>query len=209
MYDNLFINGLILGFSIAAAVGPIGILCIQRSLSLGFAVGLATGLGAATADAIYGAVAALGLTLITNFMVAQTQLLGLAGGLFLGYLGVRTFRSVPAATAAQAQGDSLAGAYGSSLFLTLTNPLTILSFTLIFGGLGLGHTTHNTSAAVLLVAGVFLGSGLWWLLLSGGVSLFRARLDVPKLRWINRLSGVVIFAFGGVILLNLGLQIFS
>jgi len=192
---DLLLKGLVLGFSIAAPVGPIGVLCIRRSLSDGRAVGLATGLGAATADAMYGGVAAFGLTAVSGVLVAQKFWLGLFGGVFLCYLGVRTFVSAPVEQAAKTRGDGLLSAYVSTFILTLTNPMTILSFVAIFAGLGVGAAADYVSAAAL-VAGVFLGSALWWLLLSNGVSLFRSRMGDAWMRSVNRLSGAAILVFG-------------
>lgn len=197
---ELFLQGLILGLSIAAPVGPIGVLCIRRTLADGRMSGLASGLGAATADAIYGCVAAFGLTFISGFMLDQKLWLGLLGGAFLCYLGVRTFFSQPAQQAALAQGQGLAGAYGSTFFLTLTNPMTILSFMAMFAGIVRGSTDY--SSAAMIVLGVFAGSATWWLMLSGGVSLFRARFDLNALRWVNRISGIIIVAFGLFILIG-------
>src|SRR5690242_13032805 len=131
-----WLRGLLLGFSIAAPVGPIGVLCIRRTLADGRVVGFVSGLGAATADAFYGAVAGFGLTVISALLIEQRFWLRLIGGGFLLYLGVRTVLARPAERAASAGGKGLAGAYGSTLFLTLTNPLTILSFAAIFAGLG-------------------------------------------------------------------------
>jgi threonine/homoserine/homoserine lactone efflux protein len=191
----LFLQGFLLGLSIAAPVGPIGVLCIRRTLAEGRAVGLASGLGAATADAAYGAVAGFGLTAISAALVGQRFWFSLLGGLFLCYLGIRTLLTQPAHESASVQGRGLVGAYTSTLFLTLTNPTTILSFVAIFAGLGLGAQGDYVAAGIL-VLGVFLGSGLWWLALSFGVSLFRARFDARAMRWVNRLSGVVILGFG-------------
>lgn len=189
-------RGLLIGFSIAAPVGPIGVLCIRRTLADGRAAGLVSGLGAATADALYGCVAGFGLTLIANFLVAQQWWLGLIGGLFLCYLGVKTFLSKPADQAAHAKGTGLLGAYASTFFLTVTNPITILSFAAVFAGLGLANTRGNYGTAAVLVLGVFLGSAIWWLLLSGGVSLLRERFTTTALQWVNRISGVIIIGFG-------------
>mgnify|MGYP001199924064 CR=1 FL=1 len=200
---DLFARGLILGFAIAAPVGPIGLLCIQRTLNQGRLVGLLSGLGAATADAIYGAIAAFGLSLLTGFLVEQQMWLGLAGGLFLCYLGVRTVTAAPAAqAAATVESRSLLGAYGTTLALTLTNPMTILAFVAIFAGAGLATTGGGSIAALLLVAGVFCGSAAWWLLLSFGVSLLRGFVTAPVLRWINRIAGGVIVAFGVIAILR-------
>jgi threonine/homoserine/homoserine lactone efflux protein len=203
---SLLLRGLLIGFSIAAPVGPIGVLCIRRTLAEGRLAGLLTGLGAATADAVYGAIAAFGLTFIAGFLVRQQNLLALVGGGFLCYLGVRTFLAVPAEAASDAGGKSLLGMYASTFFLTLTNPLTILSFAAIYAGLGLATNTGSYLSAVLVVLGVFLGSAGWWLLLSGIVSIFRSRITPRALRWINRISGIIILAFGLGMLLRLLLQ---
>jgi len=203
MAIDLLLRGLVIGFSIAAPVGPIGVLCIRRTLSAGRAVGLASGLGAATADALYGAIAGFGLTFVSSFLVRQQDWLHLAGGAFLCCLGLKTFLSRPAQDAAVARGSGLLGAYASTLFLTLTNPLTILSFAGVFAGLGVGSAARDYSSAGVLVLGVFLGSASWWLLLSGGVGLFRGKLDLQKLGWVNRISGIIITGFGVLALLSL------
>src|SRR3954468_17812764 len=140
MDASIIITGVILGFSIAAPVGPIGVLCIRRSLAEGRRVGLATGLGAATADALYGAVAAFGLTAISSFLIGQKSWLGLIGGLFLCYLGIRTFQSQPAENPATLPSGGLLSAYSSTLLLTLTNPMTILSFVAVFAAFGLAKS---------------------------------------------------------------------
>ena len=193
---TFLLRGLVFGFSIAAPVGPIGVLVIRRSLAQGRLVGLVSGLGAATADLVYGAVAALGLTAISTFLVDQGVWLRLVGGAFLVYLGVQTFRARPAEPAVEVDGQGLLGAYLSTVALTLTNPATILAFFAIFAGLGLGATDGAIGSGLLLVAGVALGSAAWWLILSWGVSLVRSLLTPTGLRWVNRLSGVVIVAFG-------------
>src|SRR5438045_2795843 len=164
-------KGLAIGFCIAAPVGPIGVLCIRRSLAEGRQIGLATGLGAATADAAYGCVAGFGLTAISGFLVGEKFWLGLIGGAFLCYLGLRTFLARPAERAAEARGGGWFTAYFSTLLLTLSNPATILSFVAVFAGFGLG-TSRDFPAASALVAGVFIGSALWWLLLTSGVAIF-------------------------------------
>ena len=203
MDSNLLLSGLLIGFSIAAPVGPIGVLCIRRTLASGRLTGLVSGLGAATADAFYGSVAGFGLTLVSGLLISQQWWLRLIGGLFLCYLGVRTFVSRPSARAAEAGARGLLGAYLSTLALTLTNPLTILSFTVIFAGLGIVSAQGNFLSAALLVLGVFLGSALWWLLLSGGVSLFQSLFTPARLRWVNRISGGIIAAFGVLALWSL------
>ena len=193
---RVLLRGIVLGFSIAAPVGPIGVLCIRRTLAKGRAVGLVSGLGAATADAIYGCIAGFGLTFVSSALIGGQVWLRLIGGAFLCYLGVRTFLAVPAERATLARGSGLAGAYVSTFFLTITNPMTILSFAAIFAGLGVADTGGRYGSAATLVLGVFAGSALWWLGLSTVVGLLRGRLDVRALRWVNRISGVVIVGFG-------------
>lgn len=195
---EFLLRGIVLGFSIAAPVGPIGVLCIRRTLSDGRLTGLVSGLGAASADALYGSIAGFGLTLISGWLTAQQTWLALLGGGYLVYLGLRTALAQPAEQAARPQhsGGGLLGAYTSTLFLTLTNPLTILSFAAVFAGFGLASRAADYAQAAALVGGVFLGSAGWWLLLSGGVSLLRSRMTPALLRSVNILSGLVLVGFG-------------
>jgi threonine/homoserine/homoserine lactone efflux protein len=195
--DSLTIitQGLVLGFSIAAPVGPVGVLCIRRSMAGGFRSGLASGLGAASADAIYGTIAAAGLTLIADFLVSRQFWLGLLGGAFLFYLGVKTLTGKPVFETASEEKTSVAGDYFSTLLLTLSNPMTIFSFAAIFSGMSAQALPVFRFSAFLLVLGVFLGSAGWWLLLSGSVGLLRSRVTPSILTWVNRVSGVVILGF--------------
>jgi threonine/homoserine/homoserine lactone efflux protein len=192
---EFFVKSAIIGFCAAIPVGPIGALCIRRSLAYGRPIGLATGLGAATADAVYGSIAALGITAISSFLVSQRAWIDLPGGLLLCGLGIHTFVSKPAEQHEEVRGGGLLWAYLSSLFLTLTNPTTILSFMAIYAVVGLGAPQDYLSA-IALVAGVFAGSALWWLLLSGIVSLFRQRVSLGLMQAINRVAGGIITAFG-------------
>jgi threonine/homoserine/homoserine lactone efflux protein len=200
---SFLLKGFIIGFSIAAPVGPIGVLCMRRTLAEGRPSGMVSGLGAATADAIYGSVAGFGLTFISNLLLSRQLWLHLIGGVFLCYLGIRTIVTKPADHAASANGNGLLGAYASTFFLTLTNPMTILFFAAIFAGLGLGGTDRNYMSAGVLVFGVFIGSALWWLILSGGVGLFRSKFNAHRLQWVNRISGFIITGFGAFALLGL------
>jgi threonine/homoserine/homoserine lactone efflux protein len=193
---SFFIKGLVFGFSIAAPVGPIGILCIRRSLAGGWTAGLLTGMGAATADALYGCVAGFGLAGITGLLVGQRAWIQLFGGLFLCWLGVRIFLSGTEETPLVAAPGRAARGYLSALLLTLTNPMTILSFAAVFAGLGLGRVAVGPTAAGWLVAGVFTGSMAWWAMLSSASSLFKTRMNANAMRWINRLSGAVLAGFG-------------
>ena len=189
-------SGLIIGFSIAAPVGPIGVLCIRRTLANGRLNGLVSGFGAATADAVYGCIAAFGLTFVSNLLIHYQLWLRLIGGVFLCLLGIKTIISKPSEKAFTEKGKGLVGAYGSTFLLTLTNPLTILSFAAVFAGLGVGSAYADYGSAALLVFSVFAGSALWWLILSAVVSLARAKVTANVMKWINRISGAVILAFG-------------
>ncbi len=171
-------------------------LCIRRTLADGRVSGFASGLGAATADAIYGCIAGFGLTFISSFLVSQQTWLRLVGGVFLCFLGLKTLLKKPAEQAAGRDDKGLVGAFASTFFLTLTNPITIISFVAIFAGLGLAGASGSYLSASVLVLGVFLGSALWWLLLCSGVGTFRNKFNPSGLRWINRISGAVITGFG-------------
>ena len=189
----LLLRGFLIGISIAAPVGPIGVLCIRRTLSDGKLTGFLSGMGAASADMIYGAVAAFGLTVITNLLVENAFWLRIIGGGFFLYLGIKTFLEKPAEHAAQATQSGYFSAYLSTFFLTITNPMTILSFAAIFAGTMM---TQETSSPLVLVLGVFLGSASWWLTLSLGVGSMRNRLTASHMAWINRISGAIITSFG-------------
>lgn len=158
-------------------------------------MGFTIGMGAATADAFYGAIAGFGLAVIADFLVAQRNVLGLVGGLFLCYLGIRTFLSKPAEQPKDVKAASFGGAYLTTFVLTLTNPMTILSFVAVFAGLGLAASPNYISASVL-VLGVFIGSAVWWLFLSTVASLMRSRIGPSWMQTVNRVSGAIIFAFG-------------
>jgi threonine/homoserine/homoserine lactone efflux protein len=192
-----FAKGVMIGLAIAAPVGPIGVLCIRRSLSAGMRAGLVTGLGAAAADAVYGAVAGFGLTSVSVFLLDHQVAIRTLGGAALLVIALRILFAPPAAARQGLNGEArLAGAFVSCFLLTLTNPTTILSFLAIFAGLGLAEWVRDYGAAAVLVLGVLLGSALWWLFLSGAVSLLRARLSAAALVWINRFSAAVILLFG-------------
>jgi threonine/homoserine/homoserine lactone efflux protein len=199
----LLLQGFILGFSIAAPVGPIGVLCIRRTLADGRLTGFLSGLGAATADMLYGAIAAFGLTALMNLLVDQQDWLRAIGGLFLLYLGIRTFLTKPAEQSANARATNLFSAYASTFALTVTNPMTILSFIGMFSAVLPADTTVNAASSVSIVLGVFLGSAAWWLSLSGLVSLAREKFTPAWLQWVNRLSGIIITGFAIITLTGL------
>lgn len=196
MDASLFLRGLVIGFSIAAPVGPIGVLCIRRTLAYGRAAGLVSGLGAASADSVYGAIAAFGLSLIAGFLIGFQDLLKVVGGLYLLYLGYRTLVSIPQEVDSELKKVSLLSSYLSTFFLTLTNPVTIIAFAAVFTGLGLVGESRDLLSASLIVVGVFLGSALWWFILSVGVGILGSKMRPDLLLWVNRVSGVVIVLFG-------------
>lgn len=190
----LFLKSALIGLSIAAPVGPIGLLCIQRTLEHGRPIGLATGLGAAVADAAYGAVGAFGVTWLIAWLTGARFWLGLVGGGFLLWLAWRTWRAPAATRAAEAGGGpGLWRSFAGTFFLTLSNPATILSFVAIFGALA-GQGTVGTPGWMVL--GVLVGSALWWTGLSGVVGAMRHRIGAPALRAINQASALALGGFG-------------
>jgi threonine/homoserine/homoserine lactone efflux protein len=194
----MWLKGLILGFSVAAPIGPINLLCIQRTLARGRLHGFISGLGAATADTIYGLVAAVGVGAVTSFLLSQQFWMQTAGGAFLLWLGLKTALTRPGngPVPGPAEAGNLKSAYFSILFLTLANPATILLFFAVFAGLGIGAQTNHAGAALLLVSGVFLGSSVWWLLLSFLAGLFRNHLTDGRMRLVNLVAGSAILILG-------------
>ena len=194
-----------MGFTVAAAVGPISLLTIRRTVAHGRGYGLVSGLGVALADASYGAIAAFGLTALTAVLVGARVALALMGGAFLVWLGIRTIRADPTEAATSDDRPGLLGAFVSIYGLTMTNPMTILSFAGIFAGLGLAG--RGGGDAALLTLGVFLGSSAWWVLLTAIVGRVRGRITPHALAWINRMSGAVLLLFGLLAIANaLGLD---
>jgi threonine/homoserine/homoserine lactone efflux protein len=191
------VRGLVIGFTIAAAVGPISLLTIRRTLAHGQVYGLVSGLGVATADATYAGIAAFGLTALTGALVAGRVALGLVGGVIIAVLGVRTMLSQPGEVARDAARPGLAAAFASIYALTMTNPMTILSFAAVFAGIGLVAGSSFADAAVLTLA-VWVGSGLWWVVLTSIVNWARERVSTRALLWVNRISGAALVAFGDV-----------
>jgi threonine/homoserine/homoserine lactone efflux protein len=197
----ILLKGLFLGLLIAIPVGPVGMLCIQRTLNKGRLSGFVSGLGAATADAFYGAVVAFGLVVILNFFAERQFIIRLVGVIFFLYIGTKTYFSPPVGAADdKVKGPNIFLDYVSTLILTATNPMTIISFTALFAGVGLGSTDHQTFSAILLVAGVFLGSTLWWLSLSMGIGWIKKNMSDFSLNSVNRVSGMVIVIFALLIL---------
>lgn len=200
MLDELWLllKGLALGVAIAAPVGPIGLLCIRRTLEHGPMIGFATGMGAAMADTVYGALAAFGVSAAIDFLQGNERFFQVIGGVVLLVVAYRTFMQRPAAEEAEAAAapdaaDGLAG-FMTGLTLTLTNPATIMAFIAIFAAFGLGGLEFVD--ACVLVFGVFLGSSSWWLALSSGVAAMRHRISDRGLVTLNTCTGVALGAFG-------------
>jgi threonine/homoserine/homoserine lactone efflux protein len=195
MEPILFLKGMIIGFAMAVPIGPVGVLCIRKTLAEGHAHGMIIGIGAATADALYGSIAAFGLTVISDLIASQRFWLRLVGGAILLILGVRTFRAKRKEQIFPWVGKGFLGTYISAVILVLTNPVTIFAFIAVFAafGLGLGHSMAST---VMLVVGVFVGSGLWFLTLSFVATSFRKKLDAGGLKWVNKIAGVLIIISG-------------
>jgi len=194
----LFGQALLVGWAIAAPVGPIGLLVIERTLRHGRAAGLATGLGAASADALYAAVGVAGLGMLTTWLARLTLPLALFGSGFLVWLGVATLRRAPAERAVAGAGKGLGGYTASAFALTLSNPLTVLSFVAVFAGLA-GRQAPGAAADAVMIAGVFTGSVLWWLTLAGVVGWLGGKLSVRWRRRIDTLCGLLLLGFGLVL----------
>jgi threonine/homoserine/homoserine lactone efflux protein len=192
---HLLLKGLTIGFSIAAPVGPIGLLCIRRAFAEGQRAGFVCGLGAATADAAYALIGGFAMTALAHWLVQEQRWFALAGGLFLIYLGIRTMAAKSDSEAAAAPGRGAMSAYSSTLLLTFANPMTIMSFAALFAGLGMAGAA-NYSAAATLIGGIFAGSALWWFLLSGIAGRARRHISAAVMQRVNRLCALVIAAFG-------------
>jgi threonine/homoserine/homoserine lactone efflux protein len=193
---TLILKGIVIGFALALPIGPIGILCIRKTANEGHLSGMVVGFGAATADAVYGFIAAFGLTVISDALVTRQMWFRLIGGAFLCYLGIKTLMAKPAETSQGSNGKGLLGSYISTFLLTLTNPLSIIAFIGVFAGFGLRNTDLSLGSAASLILGVFLGSSLWFFLLSYGITLFRDKINATGLGWVNRISGLLIILFG-------------
>lgn len=201
---NFFIKGFVIGLTIAASIGPIGILCIRRSLANGYWSGFFSGMGAATADGFYGAVAAFGLTFISSFLVEQQMWFRIIGVIFLTYLGVKIFIAKPKeGEIRKVESKGLLNDYLSILLLTIVNPMTILMFTAVFAGIGLAQESGDYLSASMLTLGVFAGSAFLYLLVSVIFGVFGKKLKSNIIVWVNRISGAIIIGFAIVTIISL------
>jgi threonine/homoserine/homoserine lactone efflux protein len=196
----VFLKGLIIGFLIALPVGPVAILCIHRTLAEGRRNGLISGLGAATADALYGAIAAFGITIISDFIKAYEVPFLLGGGIALCLLGIKTFLTKTPKQSRRQEKILRAGNFLSVFLLTLMNPLTVLAFMAVFAGSGLSGIREFSE--IMLITGVFCGSCLWWLALSLLAGLFRTIVNEDHISAINKVAGTVIILFGLLVILQ-------
>jgi threonine/homoserine/homoserine lactone efflux protein len=203
MSAYILVEGIIIGFVVAVPVGPLGLLCINRALMLGPVTGLFSGLGVATADALAAGIAALGISFVSDFLSDHQIILRLLGGVFLVYLGVNIYRSKPRQQLPPSNVNGLLAAYATTLFLTFSNPVTILSFIAIYAGWHVESMSGRYVSAAILALGVLIGSALWWVALFLGLTAFRERFNLRILAWVHRVSGVLIAGFGVVVLLSL------
>jgi threonine/homoserine/homoserine lactone efflux protein len=193
------LKGIAVGIIIALPVGPVGVLCVRRTLFEGPVFGFVSGLGAATADTLFGVIAGFGLTIIRDFMLRYQDWFGAAGGVFLLFVGLRALRRGGEAEPEPLADEALLGAYASTFALTITNPVTILAFAAIFAKVGVSASAVYLDTGALVV-GVFCGSLLWWLALSFGIAALSRALGRVRFVWINRISGAVL-ALSGLALL--------
>ena len=193
---SLFVEGLIVGFCLAAPVGPIAVLCVQRTMARGKLAGFISGFGAAAADALYGMLAALGVTFVSEFLMAHRLVFQRAGGAILCALGLRLLFAKVAERDPAPKGGGLAGYFFSTFLLTLTNPMTFVAFAAIFATLGVGVVRGHNLLTLELAGGVLVGSGLWWTFIVALVDLFRDRFRYQTLVWINRGTGIFVIGVG-------------
>ena len=183
-----------LGFAIAAPVGPIGVLCIRRTLHYGRLSGIYSGLGAASADVFYALLAFLGINLFSDFLLSWQYWLRIGGGIFLIFWGLRIFLSKPRDPAKPVTHATYVKDFLSTFLLTLSNPLTIFAFLAIFAGLGVVKNVSNRGGWLIL--GIFLGSCLWWFILCEAVAFIRKKVNPNFMTWVSRIAGLVIIGFG-------------
>ena len=192
---SALMKGIAVGIVIALPVGPVGVLCVRRTLFQGPTYGFVSGLGAALADTIFGVIAGFGLTFVRDYLIGHQDWFGAAGGAFLLVLGVNALRNAEDIEPEPVDGEARLAAFASTFALTITNPVTIFAFAGIFAKIGLANGAGYFATGVL-ITGVFLGSLLWWLVLSFGIAGLRRMIGRIRLVWLNRISGVILAASG-------------
>lgn len=200
---SLFIQGIIIGLTLAVPVGPISLLCIHRAVADGRLHGIVSGIGVASADSFYAAVSFLGLTVISGLIISQQYLFRFLAGIVLIFIGIRVFLSAPADVTTRNGHTTYLKDYLSMVAITIANPMTLLFFMLIVPGFGIVIHGSSLLAALEFVAGVFFGSVAWWILLCGFAGTVRTRVSRRNLQSINRVSGILISCFGAGMLLLL------
>jgi threonine/homoserine/homoserine lactone efflux protein len=201
---GFLLKGIVVGVVIAVPVGPVGIMCVRRTIFQGKLAGFVSGLGAATADAVFGIIAGFGLTVVSEWLFDYQEWLRFAGACFLLIVGGRSVLAGPhAAVASPPDPGSLSWYYASTFALTLTNPITILAFLAIFAAVGLSGPEATLGRAAILVLGVWVGSLLWWLALSFGIGVLFRSFEPRHLAWINRGSGGILLLSGAALLTTL------
>ncbi len=203
MEMGVFFKGIVIGVVIAMPVGPVGTLCVQRTITQGRINGFLTGLGATTADVIFGFIAAFGLSVVSNFLIDQQEWIRLAGGIIICLIGVQVFSLETQKKIIPIKSPNLLNAFGSAFLIAITNPITIITFVVMFAGLGLVGSNSQYGPATLTVFGVFVGSSLIWLSVWGMSLIFRERFEFGRMKWINKIAGIVILVFGVSTLISL------
>ena len=199
-----FLKGIVVGVVIAVPVGPVGVMCVRRTILEGRLAGFVSGLGAATADAVFGVIAGFGLTAISDWLIDYQQWLRVVGGCYLLYIGGSAVAAEPPRELeSESDPEGLLRDFFSTFVLAVTNPITVLAFLGIFAAIGLGGTQATFGHAAILVLGVWIGSFLWWLMLSFGVGYFRHSIEPRHFAWISRGSGAILFLSGAALLTTL------
>ncbi len=206
MSFEIIITGIVIGLAVAAPIGPINLMCIQRSLNHGFLAGLMTGAGAVAGDGVFAALSAFGLAAISGLINSHSSWIEAVGGILLLVMGIRVFIQSPPSSKSKAPPPSVvrhAGLFSGTFLLTITNPATMLGFIALFGAGGLVRSPGNYAAAGIMVLSVMAGSFIWWVIVSGTVSRYRHRFSSATMRRIDHISGVLILGFGLFVLLRL------
>ncbi len=197
MHDFILIRGIIVGFLVAAPVGPLGLLCIRRTLSSGWRTGFVAMIGGAVADGMYGAITALGLTTVSGFFIGNEMWIRTIGGIFLMLIGLRLMRTPVAKTIEQSGAVNVWSDMAESFVAAATNPMTLPALVVIFAATGLATGSElGVFRAITIAVGVFIGFLLWWLALSVFVDAMRGKFTPTLIRNINRVAGIIIIICG-------------
>ena len=199
---DVFMKCFILGIAMAAPVGPVNLLCLRRSMTIGQPMGFATGMGAATADTIYAAIAAFGITWVSDFLIHYQNIFQLLAGAIFLVVGISVLRSHLKPQTDEPRPPSLFNAYASTVAITLTNPATLLAFLAAFGALNLGAETTEHTSAVVATGGVLMGSTVWWYVLSLLSARFQSKLTPKKIEAVNHIAGALLIVFALVLLVR-------